>query len=64
MEEFRLGDVGFIFGGREGEDGRGVEDCGGWEGGGGEHSAAFGSLVSFVIVGFCFGRRIRVVVVY
>ena len=46
MKKFGLGNVGFVFGGREGEDRRGVEDCGGWEGEGGEDSAAFlGRLV-------------------
>lgn len=51
MVEFRLGDVGFVFGGREGEDGRGVEDCGGWERGGGEDSTALGGcqLVCWVL---------------
>jgi len=38
--EFRFGDVRFVIGDGEGEDGGGVEDCGGWEGDGGEDSAA------------------------
>ena len=45
MKKFGLGNVGFVFGGREGEDGRGVEDCGGWEGEGGEDSSAFFGLL-------------------
>jgi hypothetical protein len=48
--EFGFGDVGFVFGGREGEDGRGVEDCGGWEGDGGEDAAA---LRGGLLVGGC-----------
>ena len=46
VEEFGFGDVLCVFGWGEGQDGRGVEDCGGWEGEGGEDSAAFlGRLV-------------------
>jgi hypothetical protein len=42
VEEFCFGDVCYVFGWGEEQDGRGVEDCGGWEGGGGEDAAACG----------------------
>lgn len=41
MEELCFGDVRGVFGGREGQDGRGVEDCRGGEVDGGEDAAAW-----------------------
>jgi hypothetical protein len=42
VEEFCLRDMGCVFGWGEEQDGRGVEDCGGREGVGGEDAAACG----------------------
>lgn len=48
VEEVCFGDVVCVVGWGEGQDGRGVEDCGGWEGEGGEDAAAWSLGNGFV----------------
>jgi len=49
VEELCFGDVGGVFGGREGQDGRGVEDCRSGEVDGGEDAAAWKEGVWLVV---------------